>query len=51
MFDARLILLLLTIQLAGGVWLLEQPISSIVNLHDRFIWLLRVLSRAGLQVT
>ena len=45
----RCALLLVTISFCGGVFLLEQPNSSILNLHDRFIWLVRILRRAHTQ--
>ena len=35
----RLILILIVVQSRGAVWLLEQPITSLLYLHDRFKWL------------
>ena len=46
---SRTILILFFIQMAGGCWLVEQPISSVIALHDRFQWFLRASKKAGLS--
>ena len=46
----RVTLLLLLIHSANGVWLVENPGSSLIALHDRFQWLIRVMRKSGLSV-
>ena len=44
-------LLLLLAHLAGGVWLLENPSSSLLFKHGRMVWLVRKLHKAGMMVS
>lgn len=47
----RTILLLVLFTACGGVWVLEQPGTSIVTRHRRFRWLVRKFNSLGLRVT
>jgi len=47
---SRTILLLVLFTACGGVWVLEQPGTSIVTRHRRFRWLVRKFNSLGLRV-
>ena len=38
---------MLLITVGKGVWLLENPGTSLISYHDRFRWLVRVLRLQG----
>ena len=46
----RCSLLLLLIQMAGGVWIVENPGSSLLSRHERFVWLINLLRKKRLYV-
>ena len=45
----RCILLWLLVMAAGGVPLIEQPATSIMNMHDRFRWMVKLLEGHHIQ--
>ena len=47
----RCILLWLLIMAAGGVPLLEQPASSLMNLHTRFVWSVNLLPKHRIRAS
>lgn len=47
--DSRCVLLILTIIAMEAVYVLEQPSSSLIMSHDRFVWLLDLLKVLGIN--
>lgn len=46
----RSVLCMMLLVAAGGTFLLENPLNSLVALHPRFIWLSERLQRFGIHV-
>ena len=47
----RTVLLLLLMTAAGINYIIENPSNSLLALHDRYIWFLRLLQARGVTVT
>ena len=47
--ECRTILVILCVAAAHGVWILEQPNSSLITRHRRFQWLVRRFQRMGVR--
>ena len=50
MLCGRVALLLLLIHVANGVFILENPASSLIFKHDRMIWLIQLLGKFRMMV-
>ena len=48
--ERRTILVILCVAAVHGVWILEQPHSSLITRHRRFQWLVRKWQRMGVRV-
>ena len=46
----RTVLIMLLTVAAGGTVCLENPANSLIALHDRFIWFVKLLSSHGIRV-
>ncbi len=46
----RVCLLLLLVHSLGGVFVVEQPGSSLLPRHDRFLWLVNKWANLGIKV-
>lgn len=40
---------MLLVVACGGEWVVEQPVSSLITLHERFQWMLRALEGHGIR--